>query len=406
MTQTHAAQPAAQEGTGRSPAPLGPGAGPPVEPDSALDHEEVVVRLGERSGAYVIVAVHSTALGPALGGARMWRYPSPVEGMADAMRLARAMTYKAAAAGLALGGGKGVICADPGPAPSGRRRRAMLLDFADLVESLDGRYITAEDVGTGAEDMLVMSERTSHVVGLPAERGGSGDPSPFTALGVEAAMRACAARRFGSRDLDGLRVAVIGLGHVGSRLARRLAEAGAELIVTDIDEGKRAVARELGARWIEPDGAECAECDVLAPCALGGEIDEANVGRLRCAIVCGSANNVLTHERLAEDLAERGILYAPDFIANAGGLIHVYREIRGYSEERARQLAVGIEGTMERILEVAEERSITPLRAAYELARERLETVTGSRREVEEAERLEADATRGAEDGSRLHRAA
>jgi leucine dehydrogenase len=283
------------------------------------------------------------------------------------------MTYKAAAAGLELGGGKGVICAPKGPPPAGQDRRALLLDFGDLVESLGGRYITAEDVGIDAEDLVAISERTRQVTGLPPDRGGSGDPSPFTALGVEAAMRACARGRFGSTDLSNRRIVIAGLGHVGSKLARRLADAGAELAVSDIDSAKRSVANELEAEWIEPSKEMLAECDVLAPCALGGAIDATNLPLLDCEIVCGCANNQLADEGLAEALAERGILYAPDFIVNAGGLIHVYREIRGYSEREARQLALGIEVNVNRVLTAADERAITPLRAARELAQERLD---------------------------------
>jgi leucine dehydrogenase len=341
-------------------------------PIDGLDHEEVVVRRGERSGAQLIVAVHSTALGPALGGARMWCYDSHLDGLRDALRLARAMTYKAAAAGLDLGGGKGVICNDYGPRPTGEQRRGLLLDFGDLVESLEGRYITAEDIGTGADDIVVMAERTTHLTGLPVERGGSGDPSPLTALGVEAAMRASARHRLDSADLAGLHVAVIGLGHVGSHLAERLADAGARLSVTDVDPSKRELAHELDAAWLDPADAMLADCDVLAPCALGGAIDSELVDGLRCSVVCGSANNVLAHEGLAAALAEREILYAPDFIANSGGLINVYREIKGYGPERARELVAGIEGTMESILSDAERSSSTPLQAAYEVARRRL----------------------------------
>jgi leucine dehydrogenase len=342
-------------------------------PPVALDHEDLVVRRGRRSGRYMVVAIHSTALGPALGGVRLWHYEATIDGARDALRLARGMTYKAAAAGLELGGGKGVICAPKGPPPAGRDRRALLLDFGDLVESLGGRYITAEDVGIDAEDLVVISERTGQVTGLPPDHGGSGDPSPFTALGVEAAMRACARERFGSTDLSSRRIVIAGLGHVGSKLARRLADAGAELAVSDIDSAKRGLAAELEAEWIEPAPEMLAECDILAPCALGGAIDAANLPRLRCEIVCGCANNQLADEGLAEDLAERGILYAPDFIVNAGGLIHVYREIRGYSEREARQLALGIEVNVTRVLTAADERAITPLRAARELAQERLD---------------------------------
>ncbi|MEK6271629.1 MAG: Glu/Leu/Phe/Val dehydrogenase dimerization domain-containing protein [Actinomycetota bacterium] len=343
-------------------------------PPVSFDHEDLVMRRGRRSGRYVVVAIHSTALGPALGGVRLWHYEATIDGARDALRLARGMTHKAAAAGLDLGGGKGVICAPKGAPPAGRDRRALLLDFGDLVESLGGRYITAEDVGIDAEDLVVISERTRQVTGLPPDHGGSGDPSPFTALGVEAAMRACARERFGSPDLSSRRIVIAGLGHVGSKLARRLADAGAELAVSDIDSAKRSLATELEAEWIEPSTEMLAECDILAPCALGGAIDAANLPRLRCEIVCGCANNQLADEGLADALAERGILYAPDFIVNAGGLIHIYREIRGYSEREARQFALGIEGNVNRVLTAADERAITPLRAARELAQERLDT--------------------------------
>jgi leucine dehydrogenase len=342
-------------------------------PPVPLEHEDLVLHRGSRSGRYVVVAVHSTALGPALGGVRLWHYGATTDGIRDALRLARGMTFKAAAAGLALGGGKGVICGPPKP-PTGQMRRDLLLDFGDLVESLEGRYVTAEDVGMSPDDLVVIRERTAHVTGLPPEQGGSGDPSPFTALGVEAAMRACARERFGSPELAGLRIVVAGLGHVGAKLARRLAERGARVAVSDIDAGKRSLARELGLAWIEPAEELVAECDMLAPCALGGAIDPANLPLLRCEIVCGCANNQLANDALAESLAERGILYAPDFVVNAGGLIHVYREIRGYSEDHARELALGIEANLGAIFVTARERSVTPLEAARAVARERLAT--------------------------------
>ena len=361
--------------TTRAPGAALPGA--KTSPDSVapmpLEHEDLVVHRGSRSGHYVIVAVHSTALGPALGGVRLWHYPATTDAVRDALRLARGMTFKAAAAGLSLGGGKGVICG-PRHAAAEPERRDLLLDFGDLVESLGGRYVTAEDVGISPPDLVAIRERTAHVTGLPPERGGSGDPSPFTALGVEAAMRACARVRLGSPELAGLRVVVAGLGHVGEKLARRLVEHGADVAASDIDPAKRRIAEEMGARWIEPDEEIVAECDILAPCALGGAIDAANLPLLRCDIVCGCANNQLADESLAESLAEQGILYAPDFVVNAGGLIHVYREIRGYSEERARELVRGIEQNVASILRTANEREITPLDAARAIAMERLET--------------------------------
>jgi leucine dehydrogenase len=360
--------------TAESAAPEGTDA--PGIPPVPFDHEQLAVRRGERSGLYAIVAIHSTALGPALGGVRLWAYPATIDAARDALRLAMGMTYKAAAARLDLGGGKGVICAPPGAKLEGERRRAALLDFGDLVESLGGRYITAEDVGICPDDLIAIRERTAHVTGLPSNRGGSGDPSPFTAMGVEAAMRACCERVFGEADLSERTVAVVGLGHVGSGLARRLADAGAKLFVSDIAPARRALADELGATWVDPAEAMLTECEVLAPCALGGAIDRRNLEALRCRIVCGSANNQLADEALAVALAQREILYAPDFIANAGGLIHVYMEITGYSETRATELALGIEETLEQILATAEQRSITPLDAARELARERLDAAT------------------------------
>jgi leucine dehydrogenase len=340
---------------------------------SLLAHEEVLVRRGERSGLYLIVAVHSTALGPALGGARLWPYRALGDAIADGLRLSEAMTYKASAAGLDLGGGKAVLCAPPDRELPVERRRELMLDLGDAVESLDGRYVTAEDVGTGTDDMTVIGERTSHVVGRPVESGGSGDPSPVTARGVVAAIRSCCEHRYGSADLTGRVVAVVGLGHVGLALAERLAAAGSRLVVSDIDPGKRALSEELGARWVDAEDAMAADCEVLAPCALGGAISPETIDDLRCEIVCGSANNMLAGDSLADDLAELGILYAPDFIANAGGLINVYGELHDLGRERLDQLVDGIGDAMGRVFEAAEARSITPLEAARAVAMERLE---------------------------------
>jgi len=343
------------------------------------DHEQLVVRRGERSGAYVVVGVHSTVLGPALGGARLWPYRSLGDAIADALRLSEAMTYKAAAAGLELGGGKAVIMRPDGE-PEGEARADLMRDLGDVVDSLGGDYVTAEDVGTGAEDMASVAERTEHVVGLPERLGGSGDPSPITARGVEAAICASCERRFGSADLSGRRIAVIGLGHVGAKLAERLAGAGAELVACDLDESKREIADRLGARWVAPADAIAVECDVLAPCALGGAIDERTVEILRCEVVCGAANNVLAADSLADRLGERGILYAPDFIANAGGLMHVYGDLHDLDRSQLIALVDGIGDSLRRIFAVAEERSSTPLDAARGLAQERLRAA--ARREL------------------------
>jgi leucine dehydrogenase len=335
------------------------------------DHEGLLVHNGARSGVPIAIAVDSTVRGPALGGCRIWHYERPEDGIEDVRRLAGAMTLKAAAAGLELGGGKGVICLPARSVPD-QQRRALLLDFADAVESLEGSYITAEDVGSGADDMAVISERTSHVVGLPPALGGRGDPSPVTARGLERAIRACCRHRFGTRQLDGIRVCVIGVGHVGGELARRLKASGAELVVSDIDSRRQETAEELGAIWVDPEGATLTKCDVLAPCALGGAVDESNADLLRCQIVCGGANNVLADESLAERLQQRGIVYAPDFIANAGGLIHVYAELRGHEDEAVDELVGSIEDTIEEVLDAAMEARTTPLQAALELASRRL----------------------------------
>ena len=336
------------------------------------DLERLLTRRGRRSGLLVAIAVDSTVLGPALGGCRMWRYPRQADGVEDARRLAGAMTLKAAAAGLDLGGGKGVICLDEDEL-SPERRNAALLDFADAVESLDGAYITAEDVGTNAEDMALISERTDHVVGLPPRLGGAGDPSPLTARGVEHAIRACAGHRFGSTDLTGVRVAVIGLGQVGTALAGRLRAAGASLSVSDIDPDRRQAAERLGAEWVEPGKAILSECDVLVPCAMGGLINQVNVASLRCEVLCGAANNMLAEESLASDLQRRGILYAPDFIANAGGLIHVCGDLRGHDRNLVDDLVDSIGTTVLTTLGEADEAGITPLEAARTLARRRLD---------------------------------
>jgi leucine dehydrogenase len=346
---------------------------------SLLAHEEVAVQRGHRSGIYIVVAIHSTVLGPALGGLRLWHYEALGDAIADALRLSEAMTYKASAAGLDLGGGKAVLCLPSGRPLPPDERRELMLDLGDVVESLGGRYVTAEDVGTGTDDMAIIRERTEHVAGLPIDSGGSGDPSPITARGVEAAIRASCEHRYGTQDLAGRRVAVVGLGHVGSRLAERLASDGAKLMISDIDSDKREVAERLGARWLEPGEAATAECEVLAPCAMGGFIDGDNVERLRCEIVCGAANNVLADRSLAGRLTERGILYAPDFIANAGGLINVYGELHSLDRERLDSLVDGIGEALRRVFEAAETRTVPPLAAARALAEERLDAAVDSR---------------------------
>ena len=331
-----------------------------------------MVRRGRRSGLYTFVAVHSTVRGPSLGGCRMWGYADPRQALQDALRLSRAMTYKSAVADLPLGGGKGVIMTPPAGVLTSERRHAALLDFADTVESLGGRYITAEDVGTSSRDMRVIAERTHHVAGLPRGQGGSGDPSPYTALGVEAAIRACCERVFSSGSLKERTVAVIGLGHVGLRVAKRCAKAGARLVVSDIDERKRRFADELDANWTTPGQALELDVDVVAPCALGGVLDHATVPRLSCRIVAGAANNQLANESVAELLAARQILWAPDFVANAGGIINIAEELNSYDPAAARRRVRRIGEILLEIFERAAADGGTPLTAALEIARKRL----------------------------------
>jgi leucine dehydrogenase len=306
----------------------------------------------------------------------MWGYEDSRAAVRDALRLSRAMTSKSAVAGLPLGGGKGVIMLPAGAAPpDSDRRRDALLDFGDGVAQLDGRYVTAEDVGTSAADMTVIAEQTEHVAGLALERGGSGDPSPWTAFGVEIAIRVTCERVWGTSELAGRSIAVIGLGNVGGTLARELAEAGAALVLADVAPGKRALADELGARWADPDAALRADVDLVAPCALGGLLDHATVPELRCRAVVGAANNQLASDGVAAELHARGILWTPDFVANAGGIINIAVELEpeGYSAERARARVLAIGETVGTVLEMADSSGTTPLAAAQELARRRLE---------------------------------
>jgi leucine dehydrogenase len=305
----------------------------------------------------------------------MWSYGDSRAAVRDALRLSRAMTFKSAVAGLPLGGGKGVIMLAAGHAPpAGDARRDVLLDFGDTVDALGGAYVTAEDVGTSDRDMAVIAEATDHVAGLAVETGSSGDPSPWTALGVRCAMEVACERAFGTASLAGRSVAVVGLGRVGGKLARLLAEAGAELVVADLDEGKRALADELGARWTDPDAALTAEVDVLAPCALGGVLDDDTVPELHCRVIAGAANNQLAADAIAVQLADREIVWVPDFVANAGGIINISVELEpaGYDAARAEERVRGVADTTRAVFDHADATGATTLAAAIEIARRRL----------------------------------
>ena len=336
-------------------------------------HERVEVTTGRRSGLFIAVALHSSVLGPALGGARLWTYPHWSDALGDALRLSAAMTLKNAAASLDAGGGKAVIRLAPGETLDADRRRAAFLDLGDAVELMGGLYRTAEDVGSTTEDMLTVSERTGHVVGLPSTAGGSGEPAGPTSLGVYASLRAVLERVAGSADPAGRRVTISGLGQVGGRLAQRLAEEGAVLTVTDINPARRDFAASIGATWVEPGTEHLLPADVFVPAGIGGILTDEVIDALDVEAVCGPANNPLASHSGAERLAARGILYAPDFVVNAGGVIyldHVAKQI-GTNEEIMQQVA-GIGDTVRRILDDAAERGITPLAAAEELAAARL----------------------------------
>ncbi len=292
----------------------------------------------------------------------------PCEGpgvaLLDALALSRAMTYKCASVALPHGGGKCVIAAPVGEPLGGEARNAVLLDVGDAVEELGGRFRTGEDAGTAAEDFLTMSERTRYLIGLPASAGGSGDSSRLTADGVIAALEATSEHVFGSSDLGGRRVNLLGMGKVGSKVADTLAGRGVRLTIADIDAGKRELADQLGAAWSSPEQLLEAEGDFFSPCALGGVLDESAAASLRCAAVVGAANNQLATPSIGELLRERDITWAPDFIANAGGLISVASEVDGYSQAEARERTAAIGAAIGEVLALADDEEITPLRAA------------------------------------------
>ena len=320
------------------------------------------------SGLRTIIAVHSTLLGPSLGGARFYPYKDEAVALEDVLRLSRAMTDKAALAGLAQGGGKAVIIGDPTLV----KTPDLLRDFAAAVNSLDGRYVTAEDVGTTQDDMDLIRETTPFVAGTATSRGGSGDPSSATALGVVVAMEAAAAHRWGD-DLKGKTVCVVGAGKVGEEVIRLLVQRRAVVIAADVNHDKADTAIRTGAiRLIDPSDAPDATADILCPCALGGLHTEDAVPDLHCAIIVGAANNQLASAQVADSLAAAGILYVPDFLANAGGIINIAEEAHGYDRSRSVKAVGQIRDTTTLVLERAKAQGITPLAAAEELVAKRL----------------------------------
>ncbi len=337
-------------------------------------HEQVIFCADADAGLRAIIAIHDTTLGPALGGCRMWPYASDAEALTDALRLSRGMTYKSAMAGLPLGGGKSVIIGNPRTA----KTEALLRAMGRSVERAGGRYIVAEDSGTTVTDMKVMARETAHVAGIHDKATGdggrrSGDPSPATAYGVFVGLKAAVRHALGLTDLDGLRVAVQGVGNVGGHLARLLKDAGARLILADIDAARVMVlTRELGAEAATVDSIFDADVDVFAPCALGAVLNDDTLPRLRCRVVAGAANNQLGRSHHGEELRRRGILYAPDYVINAGGIIDIHHERIGYDPERAIRHIETIGPTLQAIFARADAEGQPTGAIADAMARERI----------------------------------
>jgi leucine dehydrogenase len=336
---------------------------------ASMGHEQIVLGHDPAAGYRGIIAIHSTILGPALGGTRFWSYATDDEAIVDALRLARGMTYKNAVAGLNLGGGKSVIIGDN----KTKSRELLFRAHGRFVESLGGRYITAEDVGTSTADMDYVHMETKSVAGLA---GRSGDPSPVTAHGVFRAIQASAKERWGKDDVGNRMIAVQGCGHVGYFLAKELHEAGARLIVTDIDADRvKRVVSEFGARAVAPEEIYGVEADLFAPCALGAIINDKTIPQLKVEIVAGAANNQLLEERHGDELERKGILYAPDYVANAGGVINVYSELAGWTSARAFRKADEIYDTVLRVFSIAKQDGVPTYQAADRLAEQRIRMV-------------------------------
>ncbi len=337
------------------------------------EHEQVVFFNDKASGLKSIVAIHNTILGPALGGTRFWNYNSEAEAINDVLRLSRGMTFKAAAAGLNLGGGKAVIIGNSRTDKS----EAMMRRYGKFIESLDGKYITAEDVGTNTLDMEWIGLETDHVTGLPENMGGSGDPSPVTAYGTFLGVKASVKEFYGSDDLSGKKVAVQGTGHVGEVLVKHLVEAGAKVTVTDIHADRvQYMIKTYKVAGCEPDTIYDVDMDIYAPCALGATLNSENIDRLNCNIVAGAANNQLADEVLHGNmLIEKGILYAPDFVINAGGLINVSGELEGYNRERVFSQTERIYDRLLEIFAIAKSTNITTQEAAMHIAEKRLKDI-------------------------------
>jgi leucine dehydrogenase len=339
---------------------------------SKTEHEEVVFCHNKDAGLKAIIAIHNTVLGPALGGTRMWNYASEAEALNDVLRLSRGMTYKAAVSGLNLGGGKAVIWGDP----TKDKSEALFRAFGRFVNSLNGRYITAEDVGIDVNDMEYVYRETEFVTGVHQVHGGSGDPSPFTAYGTLQGLMSSLQVKFGNEEVGNYSYAVQGVGHVGMEFVKLLRERGAKVFVTDIN--KEAVQRavdEFGCEAVSLDEIYDVDADVYSPTALGGTVNENTLDRLKCKIICGAANNQLANNEIGDEVQRRGILYAPDYAVNAGGLMNVSLEIDGYNRERAMRMLRTIYFNLGRIFEISARDKIPTYLAADRMAEERITAI-------------------------------
>jgi leucine dehydrogenase len=337
---------------------------------SVFDHEQVVFCNDNATGLKAIIAIHNTVLGPALGGTRMWAYKSEAEALTDVMRLSRGMTYKSSCAGINLGGGKAVIIGDAKTMKS----EALLRRFGKFVESLAGKYITAEDVNMSTKDMEYIHMETDHVTGLPESMGGGGDPSPVTAYGVFLGMKAAAKEKWGTDSLAGKRVAVQGVGHVGENLVKHLVKEGCKVTICDINEDRvKHIVSDQKVAAVELDKIYDVDMDIYAPCALGATVNTDTLSRLKCSVICGAANNQLADEIIhGEEVLKKGIVYAPDYVVNAGGIINVYYELEGYNRERALAHAEHIYQTTLEVFRIAKSQNIPTYAAANLLGEKRI----------------------------------
>jgi leucine dehydrogenase len=335
-------------------------------------HEEVVFCHDPNVGLKALIAIHNTALGPALGGTRMWNYKTEEDALVDVLRLSKGMTYKASAAGLNLGGGKAVIIGDP----KTQKTEGLFRAFGQFVNSLNGKYITAEDVGTSEKDMEYVFMETPFVTGIPKDFGGSGDPSPYTAHGVLMGIKAAVKEKLKTDSLKGVRIAVQGLGSVGSNLIRFLVDEEAKVIVADIDEERVKFNKErYKVEAVHPDQILFTDCEVLSPCALGAVVNDNTIGKLKCKIIAGGANNQLAESKHGDQLRELGILYAPDYVVNAGGLMNVFVELEGYSPDRAIEKTRKVYDNVMGVFQVAKRDNVGTHTAADRMAEERINTI-------------------------------